>query len=543
MKINLVKDIIHFPGQEAIENTFGPLQPIHQNYFLINGEIKKWEGEMEEVHSPVYVKDKNDVPRPLHLGAVPEMTEKEALEALDAAHQAYGLGTGFWPTMRVDQRIEHVLDFAQRMMEQRTKVVNLIMLEIGKTRKDAEKEFDRTVKYIHDTVEALKTLDQNSSNIEKKEGVYAQIRRGPLGVVLCMGPYNYPLNETFTLLIPALIMGNTVIFKPAKIGKLLIEPLLEAFRDCFPKGVVNTIYGSGRVTAGTLMESEKIGVFAFIGSSKAANALKKKHPKQNRLRSVLGLEANNPAIVMPDADLDLAVSECLLGSLSYNGQRCTALKILFVHKDIVDEFNRRFVAGVQNLKPGMPWEEGVSITPLPEPEKPIYLKELVDDAVEKGAKVINEDGGNIHHSFFNPAVLYPVSPEMRIFHEEQFGPIIPVVTFEDITEPINYIVESNYGQQVSLFSTDPDELAKLIDPLVNQVCRVNINSQCQRGPDVYPFNGRKDSAEGTLSVHDALRVFSIRTLVASKDNATNKRVLNTILHERKSNFLRTDFIL
>jgi glyceraldehyde-3-phosphate dehydrogenase (NADP+) len=132
---------------------------------------------------------------------------------------------------------------------------------------------------------------------------------------------------------------------------------------------------------------------------------------------------------------------------------------------------------------------------------------------------------------------------MRVYNEEQFGPVVPILSFKNISEPIDYIVQSNFGQQVSIFGTDKNQLGELIDPLVNQVCRVNINGQCQRGPDVYPFNGRKDSAEGTLSVHDALRVFSIRTMVAFKDNEQNNQLITDILAERKSNFLSTDFIL
>ena len=132
---------------------------------------------------------------------------------------------------------------------------------------------------------------------------------------------------------------------------------------------------------------------------------------------------------------------------------------------------------------------------------------------------------------------------MRLYAEEQFGPVIPVVPFDDIEEPMRYVRESNYGQQVSLFGSDAATLAQLIDPLVNQVCRVNVNSQCQRGPDTFPFTGRKDSAEGTLSVSDALRSFSIRTLVAAKQTEANRAIIKSILTERSSRFLSTDFIL
>jgi glyceraldehyde-3-phosphate dehydrogenase (NADP+) len=144
-------------------------------------------------------------------------------------------------------------------------------------------------------------------------------------------------------------MGNTVILKPPKHGALLYAPLLEAFRDVFPKGVINIIYGEGRKVIPPLMASGKINVLGLIGTSKTANALKKLHPNPNRLRCVLGLEAKNPAIVLKGADLDLAVRECVLGCLSFNGQRCTAIKIIFVEAGIADAFLERFRAAVNAL--------------------------------------------------------------------------------------------------------------------------------------------------------------------------------------------------
>lgn len=531
-----------FNNKEVPEAYRVPLKKDYDTY-LLNGEIKKWKGKKAKVFSPVYAADDQGELQPVLLGTVPEMGEKDALEALDAANEAFKNGTGSWPTLRVGERIKCVEKFAALMVQKRKEVVNFIMWEIGKTLPDAQKEFDRTVDYIYDTIEELKELDRNSARFQLHSNVYAQVRRGPLGVVLCLGPYNYPLNETFCLLIPALIMGNTTVFKPAKYGVILITPLLEAFAEAFPKGVVNILFGRGREVATPIVKSGRVEVLALIGNSKSANALQSHHPKKNRLRLVLGLEAKNPAIVLPDTDMDLAVEECVLGSLSYNGQRCTALKMIFVHENILAEFNQRFLARIKELTYGLPWEEGVKLTPLPEPGKPAYIKELIDDAVSKGARVINEEGGKTNKSFVFPAVLFPVDESMNIYHEEQFGPVIPIISFRDIQEPINSIVNSNYGQQVSLFSKSPDTLSPLIDGLVNQVCRVNINSQCQRGPDVYPFVGRKDSAVSTLSVRAALRSFSIRTLVACKNSELNKEILNDILDNNKSNFVSTNYIL
>jgi glyceraldehyde-3-phosphate dehydrogenase (NADP+) len=530
-----------FPSVEELPQSSQLNLPFKQTEYLINGEIHNWNGAFENVYSPIYVEEPGKATN--LIGAYPLMDETTSLKALVSATEAYNEGRGEWPSMTTAQRIEALRKFVILMKEQRDLVIKMLMWEIGKNLKDSEKEFDRTVEYINDTIDAFKELDRKGSRFEITQGIIAQIRRAPLGVVLCMGPFNYPLNETFTTLIPALIMGNTVIFKPPKLGVLLHFPLLKAFQQAFPKGVINTVYGDGQKVIAPLMKSGKINVLAFIGSSKVADILKKQHPHPHKLKSVLGLEAKNPGIILKNADLENSVQECLLGSLSYNGQRCTALKIIFVHEDIKDRFIEKLSVEIENLGIGMPWDKNAAITPLPEPGKSEYLADLVKDAIGKGAKLCNPSGGIYNKSFFFPALLSDVNDQMRIFHEEQFGPVIPVVSYKDIQEPLDYEVQSKYGQQASIFGKDPESIARLVDTLVNQVCRVNINSQCQRGPDVFPFTGRKDSAEGTLSVSDALRVFSIRTLVACKENDNNKGIITDILKDQKSNFLSTDFIL
>lgn len=530
-----------FPTARDIPEQYRLDGQTEQREYLVDGVLKIWNGPLAIVRSPVYLTGENGDEQVI-LGSTPLLDADTALTALDAAVRAYDRGQGSWPTMRVAERIQHVEAFLARMREQREAVVKLLMWEIGKNLKDSEKEFDRTCDYIVDTINALKELDRRSSRFELEQDTLGQIRRVPLGVALCMGPYNYPLNETFTTLIPALIMGNTVVFKPAKLGVLLIRPLLEAFRDSFPAGVINVIYGSGRETVSALMASGKIDIFAFIGTNKAASDLKKLHPKPHRLRAALGLDAKNPGIVLPEVDLDNAVNEAVTGSLSFNGQRCTALKILFVHEQVVDRFIEKFNHKLASLKPGMPWESGVSLTPLPESGKVDYLHGLMDDAVRKGAKVVNDNGGQARGSFFYPAVLYPVTTDMRVYHEEQFGPVVPIVPYRDLDTVIDYVLESDFGQQLSLFGTNPAEVGRLVDIFANQVGRININAQCQRGPDTFPFNGRKNSAEGTLSVHDALRTFSIRTLVATKFQESNKELISDIIRGRESSFLTTDYI-
>ena len=511
--------------------------------YLLNGEIKKWDGPTSNVYSSIQTLDIDGNKTQTLLGSIPDMDGEVALEALESADNAFKRGQGEWPTMKVKDRIKCMRVFVEKMKLSRDRIVELLMWEIGKNKVDSEKEFDRTVEYIYDTIEAYKDLDRNSANFKKNSGIHAHIRRGPLGVILCLGPYNYPLNETFCLLVPAIIMGNTAVFKPAKHGVLLIVPLLKAFKESFPPGVVNILFGRGRKIAPPIMRSGKIDVLALIGHSSSAVSLQDEHPNKNRLRLVLGLEAKNPGIVLPDADLNLTIKECISGTLSYNGQRCTALKILFVHESIIDQFLDLFSKAVDNLKFGLPWEKDVFLTPLPEPNKPNYIKDLIDDAVSKGSRIINKKGGQITENYCFPAVLYPVDKSMRVYHEEQFGPVIPIISYKDISEPMDLMASSEYGQQVSLFGRDIKKIGPLIDTMANLVCRVNLNSSCQRGPDIYPFTGRKNSAVSTLSVHDALRSFSIRTFVAAKDNEYNNEILNELVNSKESNFVNTEYLL
>jgi len=519
---------LHFPYQGGLD-------------YLIGGEVRRWTGPSAPVLSPV-CRTVDGVVRRQELGPTALLSREVGLEALASARQAYDRGRGHWPTMRVQERIACLGAFVVEMKQAREDSVRLLMWEIAKSRADAEKEFDRTVRYIEDTITAQKELDRKDSRFASQESFVAQIRRAPLGVVLCMGPFNYPLNETFTTLIPALLMGNTVVCKLPRFGMLSQAPLLHAFATAFPPGVVNVLSGDGATVVGPVMESGDVAALAFIGSSHVANLLRRQHPRPNRLRCVLGLEAKNPAIILADADLDLAVQECVVGALSFNGQRCTGLKLLFVHRSVAEAFVAKLAAAVEALPLGLPWQPGVKLTPLPEHDKPARLSSLVADAVALGAKVCNPSGGVTNESFYFPSVVYPVDARMRLYHEEQFGPVLPVSPFDDVAEVVDAIVASDYGQQASIFGRSPSVVGPLVDLLANQVCRVNLNAQCQRGPDVFPFTGRKDSAESTLSVTDALRCFSIRSMVAAPDSSQNQTLLRDILQTRSSNFVNTDYL-
>mmetsp|Transcript_26009 Transcript_26009/g.65622 ORF Transcript_26009/g.65622 Transcript_26009/m.65622 type:complete len:558 (-) Transcript_26009:185-1858(-) len=509
--------------------------------FFVNGEIKPWTGAIQEVYAPIFLEGTTEK---VLIGRQARMTPKESLEALDAAVAAWGKGNGEWAKAPMKARIQAMEKFVKILKTKRDVIVNVLMWEICKIQPDAEKEFDRTIDYINNTIKALKELRNAENTFLNEGGVVAQVRRAPLGVMLNLGPFNYPFNETYTTLIPAILMGNSVVMKLPNVGCLAHIPTMEVFAECFPKGVVNFISGAGRETMPPIMATGKVDIFAFIGSSKAADALIKNCPNPHKVRFCLALDAKNLAVVLPDADLDVAVNECVLGSLSYNGQRCTALKLILVHNDVLGDFTQKFIAKVEALKAGLPWAKGTDITPLPEPGKPGYLEELRRDAKEKGANVVSPKGNSENgwgHTLVFPSVVYPVTSDMKVWNEEQFGPLVPIGGFSNMSEVVDYVTTSPFGQQASIFTKgDVKQLGPLLDVMANCVARVNINSQCQRSPDTFPFTGRKSSASGTLSVKDALRVMSVRTMVATKH--ANNGLVQQVIDTKTSDFLNMEYL-
>lgn len=273
--------------------------------YLINGEIRKWDGHADAIYSPIL----DEKGEKIQIGRYAMLSDKVAMEALHAAHKAFDRGSGRWPTMSTRERIQCVLNFMKGLKDHKAEIVNLLMWEICKVlrsfalcvcglsltcslrcllqkKEDAIKEVDRTIDYVNDTIKELKNMENRSSQFTIDSGVIAQIRRVPLGVALCLGPFNYPFNETYTNLIPALLMGNTVVLKTPRTGCLCHTPTLELFQSCFPAGVVNIIHGAGRDTLPPLMDSGLVDVFAFIGTSKAAVELQKVHPHPNRCDSI-----------------------------------------------------------------------------------------------------------------------------------------------------------------------------------------------------------------------------------------------------------------
>ena len=369
-------------------------------------------------------------------------------------------------------------------------------------------------------------------------------------------------------MIPALLMGNVLILKIPQVGGLSHLLTFEAFAKALPPNTIHFISGGGRKTLPPLMESGKIDGLAFIGGTSAADKLIKQHPEPHRLKIFLQLEAKNMAIVLNDLcdgfkeddvttdngyNLNKAVDDIITGALSYNGQRCTALKLIYVPKGYGSLVAKMIADRVDKMNIGMPWDfienSGYSqITPLPNGGRIEYMKELMDDAIEKGASIINENGGTIlpvesHDLYSNknlmvPAVLYPVTDEMSIYKEEQFGPLIPVIEYDSLDDVLQYGTDGLYGQQVSIFTKkDSEQTSVLVDAFSSIFGKININSQCGRSPDTVPFSARRSSGLGVMSIEDALKEFSVPTVVSFKEGKDGNIVDTIASIQHKSSFM------
>ncbi|MBI5510614.1 MAG: aldehyde dehydrogenase family protein [Deltaproteobacteria bacterium] len=524
-----------FPTMKDVPAQFGVNPKDNPPTYLVDGKVETFGGPSKAVESKIAVRD-GGMLKPVILGYEPQLTAVEAERATAAAVKAFDGGDGAWPRATPETRIAAVAKFADLLEATTERVATLLMWEIGKSYPDAKKEVSRSVEYIRATLDEYRALlRESTATLVGPNGAkpthFARDLRQPRGVVLCVGPYNYPVNEFLTTVVPALLMGNVVIGKTPRFGGLASQALLDALNQSFPAGVISVLPGNGRTIIPAVMKGvEKnsqgkvlgpaVNVLAFIGSAGAADAVIREHPMQAALEKVLGLGAKNAAVVLPGADVDAVAKKIVKGALGFNGQRCTAEKIVFVPRAEAARYAAQIALGVAALKVGMPWEDGVAITPLPEDDKAKAMQAMIEDAVDKGAKVMNPKGGTSYHSVMRPAVLFPVTSDMRIAVEEQFGPIIPIVPYDDIAEIGRWHKETGFGQQAAIFG-EPRAAVAVASMLASRVARINVNDNCQRGPDNLRFTVKAGgSGFGTLSLREALTVFSQVGTVVSQDPKT-----------------------
>lgn len=455
---------------------------------LINGQSYQ-NGKWVEIKNPV----SNEV-----IGRVPALTQEEINQVFQTAFDAQKS----WAQMPLLERIAILNQWKELIVEHQQEIVDLMVLEVAKTKSAALSEIKRSIMYIDYTFEEMKRVHLQaysgaSWDIKNKIGIFEYV---PKGLVLAISPFNYPVNLAISKIFPALVSGNAVVFKPASQGSLVGLYLCQLLKNTkIPAGVFNAVSGKGSEIGDILVENPLINVISFTGSAEVGNRIAGKSLKVDL---ILELGGKDPAIVLADADLKKTAQKIIKGAFNYSGQRCTAIKRVLVDSKIKNDLKDILLSEVAKLTVGKP-EDDCDITSVVENKTVSYIKGLIDDALKKGAKVLT--GNKFENNLIYPTLVDEVTKDMDLAWEEPFGPVLPIISFKDIDEAVQLANTSRYGLQASVFTTNFNSALSIAKRL--ETGTVNINDQSQRGPDHFPFIGIKDSGLGVQGIRDSLLSF------------------------------------
>ncbi|WP_195987013.1 NADP-dependent glyceraldehyde-3-phosphate dehydrogenase [Clostridium sp. D53t1_180928_C8] len=453
---------------------------------LINGQwLDSKSKEFIEIRSPI----NQEV-----VGKVPAMTREEVDEVIQIAVNARGK----WKETPINERAKILYKAADLLQERIVDLSDILIREIAKDIKSVESEINRTADFIRFTADTSKSIygesiqSDNFPGFDKKK--LSIVVREPVGVVLAISPFNYPINLAASKIAPALIAGNTVVLKPATQGSLCGLYLAKIFQEAgIPDGVLNTITGKGSEIGDYIVTHPAIDFINFTGSSEVGMRISKITSMVPLLMELGGKDA---AIVLEDADLDLTAKNIVDGAYSYSGQRCTAVKRVLVEECIADKLVEKIKRLVEKLKVGNPNNQDVSIVPLIDEKAADFVWDIIDDARNKGAHLIV--GGKRENNIIYPTLFDYVTTDMRLAWDEPFGPVLPIIRVKDKDEAIRIANQSQYGLQSSVFTNNLDNAFYVADKL--EVGAVQINNKTERGPDHFPFLGVKSSGIGVQGI-------------------------------------------
>ncbi len=423
------------------------------------------------------------------IGKVQSATKSDAEKAVLAANRAKNTIAN----MNTIERIELLEKIHELVLKYQKDLVNIIVKEAGKPLEVARGEVKATAERLHLTTEEAKYLEGKyipGDLVPETSKRFAIVSRKPLGVVLAISPFNYPLFISIAKIAPAIAAGNAVVSKAASddpICMLMFARLAELAG--MPRGCLNVLTGSSREIGDYLVTHPRINMISFTGSSSVGKHIS---DKAGMKRLHLELGGKGPALVLEDADLDNAAKEVVKGALKYSGQRCDALSRILVAERIADRFVKMTTSEVKKWKMGNPMDEKTKIGPMINENAVKKVEELVEDAKNKGAKLIL--GGKRKGLYYTPTVLDRVTTKMRIAWEETFGPVVTIIRVKDMNEAVKVANQSKYGLDASIFTEDVDRAIEIAKKLEDG--SVTVNGAPSHGVGIFPFGGDKDSGIG-----------------------------------------------
>lgn len=450
---------------------------------LVNGKWKSSEQEIT-IYSPINQEE---------LGTVPAMTQTEADEAMQAARAALPA----WRALSAIERAAYLHKTAAILERDKEKIGTILAKEVAKGIKAAIGEVVRTADLIrYAAEESLRITGQamEGGGFEAaSKNKLAVVRREPVGIVLAIAPFNYPVNLSASKIAPALIAGNVVMFKPPTQGSISGLLLAKAFEEAgIPAGVFNTITGRGSEIGDYIIEHKEVNFINFTGSTPIGERI----GRLAGMRPImLELGGKDAALVLEDADLEHAAKQIVAGAFSYSGQRCTAIKRVIVLESVADKLATLLQEEVSKLTVGDPFDNA-DITPVIDNASADFIWGLIEDAQEKEAQALTpiKREGNL----LWPVLFDQVTKDMKVAWEEPFGPVLPIIRVASVEEAIAFANESEFGLQSSVFTNDFKKAFEIAEKL--EVGTVHINNKTQRGPDNFPFLGVKGSGAGVQGI-------------------------------------------
>ncbi|NMG84640.1 NADP-dependent glyceraldehyde-3-phosphate dehydrogenase [Streptococcus pneumoniae] len=427
------------------------------------------------------------------LGTVPAMTQTEADEAMQAARAALPA----WRALSAIERAAYLHKTAAILERDKEKIGTILAKEVAKGIKAAIGEVVRTADLIrYAAEEGLRITGQamEGGGFEAaSKNKLAVVRREPVGIVLAIAPFNYPVNLSASKIAPALIAGNVVMLKPPTQGSISGLLLAKAFEEAgIPAGVFNTITGRGSEIGDYIIEHKEVNFINFTGSTPIGERI----GRLAGMRPImLELGGKDAALVLEDADLEHAAKQIVAGAFSYSGQRCTAIKRVIVLESVADKLATLLQEEVSKLTVGDPFDNA-DITPVIDNASADFIWGLIEDAQEKEAQALTpiKREGNL----LWPVLFDQVTKDMKVAWEEPFGPVLPIIRVASVEEAIAFANESEFGLQSSVFTNDFKKAFEIAEKL--EVGTVHINNKTQRGPDNFPFLGVKGSGAGVQGI-------------------------------------------
>lgn len=462
---------------------------------LVDGEwISSSSGNFIDINSPV---DNSLV------GRIPAMTVEEVDVSMESASKVQKE----WKSIPLNAKADILYKAADLLIENIDELSHVMMMEIAKDMKSCRSEVTRSADFIKFTADCAKNLYGESIPSDSfpgtKKNKISIVKREPLGVVLAISPFNYPINLAASKIAPAVIIGNSVVLKPATQGSISGLHLARIFEMAgLPKGVLNTVTGRGSEIGDYITSHKYVDFINFTGSTEVGERISK-HSLMVPLLMELG--GKDAAIVLEDSDLDLVADNIASGAYSYSGQRCTAVKRVLAVDKIADELVEKVKMRIEKFKIGNLLEnESVDIVPLISEKSADYVSQLIADAEIKGADLVI--GGKREGNLIYPTLFDKVTTDMRIAWEEPFGPVVPIIRVKDMDEAVEIANASEYGLQGSIFTKNIYDAFNIADKL--EVGTVQINGKTERGPDNFPFLGTKSSGMGTQGIKYSIESMS-----------------------------------